>query len=55
LILGGIKLEKENGQWVSSSQVLTISGDGEDLDSENFMTMEDGSESYYFFFDNQFL
>ena len=55
LILGGIKLEKENGQWVSSSQVLTIYGNGESYDSENLMTMEEGSESPDFFFDNQFL
>jgi hypothetical protein len=32
LILGGIKLEKENEKWVSSSQVITVSTDGDNFD-----------------------
>ena len=55
MILGGIKQEKESQKWISSSQVITVSSDGESFDSDNFMTMEDGKESPDFFFDNQSL
>ena len=53
LILGGIKLEQEHGEWVSSSHVITVSSDGESFYSDITMTLEDGKESPDFFFDNQ--
>ena len=53
LILGGIKLQKENQKWVFSSQFIHVSSDGENFDLDNLMTTEDGKESPDFFFDNQ--
>jgi hypothetical protein len=55
LILGGIKLQKENQKWVFSSQFIHVSSDGENFDLDNFMTKEDGKESPDFFFDNQYI
>jgi len=53
LILGGIKLEQENKKWVISSQVITVSSDGDDFEYDNTMIFENGKESPDFFFDNQ--
>jgi hypothetical protein len=53
LIFGGIKLEKENNKWISSSQVITVNTDREDYDFNNMMRFEDGKESPDFFYDNQ--